>query len=946
MSIFRNSLSARLILILVSIALIPLLIVAFISYNQAQNTLEKDALRELQEFNDLSRYEIEDFLFQFQADLLTLSESRLIQGYIREQPDSDFTPNNLDWAELIKNQFFLLAQNKQFYQQIRYIDETGQEIIRINYDDQQDLASIVSSDELQDKHDRAYFIETMKLSTGQIYISDVDLNQENGQIQIPHTPVMRLGTPLFDQLGNRKGIIILNVYAEIFVHQVSEERAQVYLVNSDGYYLHHSDDEREFGWQLGTNFNINQDYPWIVANITENSFAQIDSDLEQVVAIQKIPFDPLRPDRHWFLIRVTPLEVVLAQANTLGLIIFGLVIIVTIITVAISIRLGRSIVNPLRLLAKTSKEVAKGDWEASLPITGQDEIGQLGQSFREMASQLRNLVNTLEDQIEERTKFFKTIAEMSGQITSISDIDELLSYITNHIRDDFNFYHAHIYLVDDTTGDLVMAEGSGEVGQKLKAQGHRLGAGEGIVGTVAATNQHFLSNNVNEVLNFVRNKLLPRTNSELAVPLRRGDKVLGVLDIQSEEINRFTNEEVELMQSLANQIAVAIDNVRLLSEAQDALQEVERLNSRLTGQIWEEFVEAEPIAGYRFIGGDRPKILPDSKAWLSPMQDAINQKQLVHQIIDGNGDQSQLGLAVPLVVQGKVIGTLGVNRPVSQRWIEEELSAVETVAGQVARALENARLNKEQGKIILQLKEVDRLKSEFLASMSHELRTPLNSIIGFADILLQGIDGPLTDNALMDITAIHNSGKHLLALINDILDLSKIEAGRMELSCSAITISHMFKEVSSSVSSLLKDKPLELIQKVEPDLPPIWADSLRLSQIIINLVSNAIKFTEQGIVTMGAKIYERNGRLMHVYVQDTGIGIPSDKFHIVFEHFRQVDSRVSRQYQGTGMGLAIAKQLVELHGGKMWLDSELGEGSVFQFTVPFVEKEQPEAQRT
>jgi len=320
------------------------------------------------------------------------------------------------------------------------------------------------------------------------------------------------------------------------------------------------------------------------------------------------------------------------------------------------------------------------------------------------------------------------------------------------------------------------------------------------------------------------------------------------------------------------------------------------------------------------------------------MKEAARRRRLVQQVIQTNGHKSEL--AAPLMLRGEVIDSLGIKREDTDTWSEEEIAAVEAIANQIALALENARLSQEQEKTIVKLKEVDRLKSDFLASMSHELRTPLNSIIGFADILLQGIDGPLSDNAITDITAIHNSGKHLLALINDILDLSKIEAGRMELMRSALSIEDIFRDVAASVSSLLTEKPIELRQQVEPNLPPVWADSLRLTQVIINLVSNAIKFTDEGSVTMGA---ERHGdKFLHLYVQDTGIGIPQDKFDLVFEHFRQIDSRNNRKYQGTGMGLAIARQLVQLHGGEMWLESEVGKGSTFHFTIPVAEEKSEE----
>jgi signal transduction histidine kinase len=315
------------------------------------------------------------------------------------------------------------------------------------------------------------------------------------------------------------------------------------------------------------------------------------------------------------------------------------------------------------------------------------------------------------------------------------------------------------------------------------------------------------------------------------------------------------------------------------------------------------------------------------------MKLAAAQKQLVKQVYPGNGEPPKGEIALPLTLRGEVIGVLGVKREEKTDWVEEEVAVIEAVANQIALALENARLSKEQEKTIVQLKDVDRLKSEFLTSLSHELRTPLNSIIGFADVLLQGIDGELNDLALNDIQLIYNSGKHLLALINDILDLAKIEAGKMELVREAVEISDVANSVLASANSLTKDKPIQLVIDVSETLPPVYADKLRLNQILLNLISNAAKFTHEGSITVRAGLSNEPG-MMRVSVADTGIGIPQNKIHAIFERFRQADSSTTRKYGGTGLGLAICRQLVEMHGGSMGVESQEGFGSKFYFTLP------------
>jgi signal transduction histidine kinase len=623
-----------------------------------------------------------------------------------------------------------------------------------------------------------------------------------------------------------------------------------------------------------------------------------------------------------------------AAVNITLFISIGIAIGALIVAVLLAIWVTRSVTRPLSQLANTSSQIAAGNLTLRADTSRQDEIGELAQAFNQMTDQLRQSITNLEDRVSDRTQALEIEAEISSKIISLLDVNEMLQYTVDQLQTRFHYYHTHIYLVDEEANDLVMVAGYGDIGRELKARGHRLQVGTGIVGNVVAANSSFVSNDVLTMPNFVHNTLLPDTRSELAVPLRKGNSVLGVLDMHCAAPDRFTSEDVDLMQSIANVTAVAVDNARLLLETQRALQEVERLNRQLTQDTWEEFNQGLPSKGYHYKWGATSPISGDADVWLSPMQQAVGTRQLVKEVQPGNGVQNKSELAIPLLLRNQVIGVLGVKRESTPVWADEEIAAVEAVAGQVARALENARLSKEQEKTIVQLKELDRLKSEFLTSMSHELRTPLNSIIGFADVLLQGIDGDLPELALHDVQLIYNSGQHLLALINDVLDLSKIEADRMELVLEDVSMADIVSDVLASTSSLLKGKQVEVITNVAHDLPLVNADRLRLSQVLINLVSNATKFTSEGSITIDARVPEDDNSKMRVAVTDTGIGIPSDKQKTVFDRFRQADSSTTRKYGGTGLGLAISKRLVEMHGGEVGVISEEGRGAEFYFTVP------------
>jgi signal transduction histidine kinase len=293
-------------------------------------------------------------------------------------------------------------------------------------------------------------------------------------------------------------------------------------------------------------------------------------------------------------------------------------------------------------------------------------------------------------------------------------------------------------------------------------------------------------------------------------------------------------------------------------------------------------------------------------------------------------------LATPLVVGGRVIGALDVQSERVNRFSAEDMQVQSTLASQIAVAVNNAQLFAEQLSVADRLREVDRLKSEFLASMSHELRTPLNSIIGYAEVLLDGIDGELTDDMNEDVGAIHGSGKHLLNLINDILDLAKIEAGQMDLVVEDFQLGSLVEDTTNIQRVLLKDKPVDLVLDIPAGLPYIHADPLRVRQVIANLVTNAIKFTEQGSITVRAREYEKDPALIQISVIDTGMGMRPDQLKVIFDRFRQVDQSHTRRAGGTGLGLSITRQLVQMHGGDIWVESEAGIGSAFHFTLPRV----------
>ncbi|HYY16203.1 MAG TPA: response regulator, partial [Gammaproteobacteria bacterium] len=311
-------------------------------------------------------------------------------------------------------------------------------------------------------------------------------------------------------------------------------------------------------------------------------------------------------------------------------------------------------------------------------------------------------------------------------------------------------------------------------------------------------------------------------------------------------------------------------------------------------------------------------------------------------------------VVVPLKARGVVIGVLMVTSRAPSKFRPEDQQLLSALADQAAIAIENAKLyeqvrqyaeeleakvetrTRELQETNRRLEETSRHKSEFLANMSHELRTPLNSIIGFSEILLdEFMGGEVTANERREfLSNILSSGRHLLALINDILDLSKVEAGRMEMQPAAFAIAEVINGVLNTIKPLAVRKQIGVEVAIDPALLSIVADPAKVKQILYNLLSNAVKFTpEQGHVGVRASQDEEGVRIA---VWDTGIGIKAEDQMRIFEEFQQVETTTARQYEGTGLGLALAKKFVELHGGRIWVESELGKGSTFTFTLPSV----------
>jgi GAF domain-containing protein len=464
-------------------------------------------------------------------------------------------------------------------------------------------------------------------------------------------------------------------------------------------------------------------------------------------------------------------------------------------------------------------------------------------------------------------------------------------------------------------------------------------------------------------------------------PMFRDGEPVGVIGVTLKDPGSLDDKQLALLKTFADQAVIAIENVRLFKELQSRTEALTRSVGQMTalsevGQAISSTLDLETVLqtivsrAVQLTGLDAGSIYEyDEQAEVYRLQAAEKMPpELVEAvrrtpIRKGDGatgrtaetlepvqvpdieDDSYRGsrkdnlkrtgyravLAVPLLREDHLLGALQVFRRAPGPFAPEIVELLKTFATQSAMAIQNARLFREIAEKGKQLEEASQHKSNFLASMSHELRTPLNAILGFNEMILDEIYGPVAPDVRSPLEEMQASGKHLLRLINNVLDLAKIEAGRMELSLQDYSVHDTVASVHSTLRSIAAEKGLEFLATVPNDMPLAHGDGGRIAQCLMNLAGNSLKFTKAGKVEISV---ETRGELLIYRVTDTGIGIPPDKIDSLFTEFKQTDATIASEYGGTGLGLSISKKFIEMHGGRIWIESELGKGSAFIFEVP------------
>lgn len=862
-----------------------------------------------------------------------------------------------EWRNVAADTLRNFADNYRYYYKIRFIDRDGREIIAIKTDHASGTASYLRDNELQNDATRDYVVQGLKLKRGEVYVSAMDFNTEHGQIEKPAVPVVRFAQPLIGANKVVYGVTVSSVRASaIFDHirvaNKNEQGRTFYLLDGDGNFLFHPDADKQFGHLTGTGYNFDKEHHNLMAEMRGKD-AGVITRSGHIHVFHTLYPNPQQKDKTWILVGVQDESTALAELNNF-VAVFLVLLALMIITVMSSTRyMIRQLMTPLQFVTRQLEYLGRGEAQPEkLEYHAQDEIRQMLDSTERVVSNMDVLARQA-DAISN--------GDLTGEVMPLSENDRLgnaLNNMTRQLAENHRNDAQRNWLKDglaelakSLSGDLdpqQLAElAIAQVGRYLEAGrgvfyvwneqeqvldllgsymyternalGARVAPGEGAVGQVAREMKPIVLHAAEAGLH---SELPPITTGTTSVPpqytytwpLLREGVLHGVLEISSSE--HLDQTHLDYLNAAAETIASFLYSVlqrqrikallfvseEATRQAQEQSRQLQTANTRMEEQQQQLQQQTEELQA--------------SNAQMEEQQQQLQQQTEELQQTNAQMEEQQQQLQQ----QTEELQQANAQMEEQQQLLEQR----------------NRELMQTQEDLNARAKQLElssKYKSEFLANMSHELRTPLNSIILLAKMMASNEDHHLGEEEVKRSEVIYRAGQDLLRLINDVLDLSKVEAGRMELYSAPVASGDLAEKYRDMFGESARDKGLEF--NIEDAIATsINVDRDKLSQIVRNLLSNALKFTHKGSITLRFERHVDSPLPLRISVTDTGIGIPEDKRALIFEAFQQADGSTSREYGGTGLGLSISLSFAHLMGGNIDLVSTPGAGSTFTLLLP------------
>jgi len=779
-------------------------------------------------------------------------------------------------AELIA-----LAKVKKIFDQIRILSVQGQEKIRIDYNNGKPIA--IATEQLQDKSQRYYFPDLNKLEQGVVYVSNFDLNIENGHIETPIKPMIRFATPIYDdESGKKLGIVIFNYFGQLIINKIkasiAKKNAKLLLLNSQGSYLIGPTTDKEWGFMFAKNENFKHDFPyaWSTIASNESGYFEVESNLFSFLTIGAVSgkntgISSQGESERWKVVLYLPTSIWSLFSIFEHLV--SLVFVLVLLLIALFIAWSTALNSVYRKLAEKDKQ------------------------------------NTLLE------LNFQKYALDEHAIVSITDAKGIITYVNN------KFVSISGYARDELLGKTHRVLKSDEHSKAFYQQMWQT------IGRGKTWHGEFKNQAKNGCFYWVQSTIVPELDKH-GVPCRY---ISIRTDITAHQLAE--RELSKLFQAVESSASIV-----MVTDTKGIIEYINPAFKDITGYTADEVI------------GHKTSILQSgdtSEETYKQLWETINSGQTWRGEFRNRRKDGQYYWASatisPVLENGIVTHFTGIQQDISERKImENELKRSQTeLQANLSILTKSQQQLKEQAEVQMLLRDkaeqADRAKSEFLSSMSHELRTPLNSILGFAQIFEYKSEQALTKTQKLCVDNILSGGKHLLNLINEILDLTKIESGNMPISVQNITLYPLVNGCLNFLNSLAQEKSIQ-ISWAENDFLSLYkdfivsADDTRLKQVILNLLSNAIKYNHAGgqVILSSQEISSEYLRLI---IRDNGPGISADKHEIIFHPFTRLE-KLNSTVEGTGIGLALSKKMIELMAGKIGLESNPGSGSTFWIDIP------------